>query len=77
MFCLFLSGPGGAVRGGGKCQTAPPIGEGFLGDQSEESGDRPTDCSGTERPTHQGGYHVKSLNKTSLCLFMCVHAPVT
>lgn len=35
---LLLSGPGGAVRGGGKCPTAPPAGEGYLGDQSKKSG---------------------------------------
>lgn len=55
---LSLSGPGGAVRGGGKCPTAPPAGEGFLGDQSEESGNRLAECSGAERPTQQGGHHI-------------------
>lgn len=48
---LCLSGPGGAARGGGKCQAAPPAGKGYTGDQSEECGDRPADCSGAERQT--------------------------
>lgn len=65
---LSLSGLGGAVRGGGKCPTAPPAGEGHLGDQSEESGIRPAECSGAERQTQQSGHLAKAFSSCARML---------
>jgi len=64
-----FSGPGGAVRGGGKCPTAPPAGKGYLGDQSEKSGNRPVECRGAERPAQQGGHHI-------FTVIIVVHDPI-
>lgn len=47
----------GRGRGG---TAAAPAGEGYTGNQSEESGDRGPDCRGAERQTEQGLSHLFS-----------------